>query len=49
MTKRSKPKERRKQQPPAEPAEIDKRPPDEASPRAKSSAHKKVTADKWNQ
>jgi hypothetical protein len=25
------------------------RPQDEASPRAKSSGHKKVTADKWNQ
>jgi hypothetical protein len=25
------------------------RPQDEGSPRAKSSAHKKVTADKWNQ
>jgi hypothetical protein len=25
------------------------RPQDEASPRAKSTAHKKMTADKWNQ
>jgi hypothetical protein len=25
------------------------RPPDEYSPRAKSSGHKKKTADKWNQ
>jgi hypothetical protein len=25
------------------------RPPDEASPRQKSTGHKKVTADKWNQ
>jgi hypothetical protein len=29
--------------------EIDKRPQDEASVRAKSTRHKKVTADKWNQ
>ncbi|HKG37014.1 MAG TPA: hypothetical protein VKA89_11310 [Solirubrobacterales bacterium] len=27
----------------------DERPQDEASPRAKSSGHKKMTADKWNQ
>jgi hypothetical protein len=27
----------------------DERPPDELSPRAKSSGHKKKTADKWNQ
>jgi hypothetical protein len=50
MTKPSKSKQRREQEaPPAEPAQLDKRPPDEASARAKSTAHKKVTADKWNQ
>jgi hypothetical protein len=27
----------------------DERPPEELSPRAKSSGHKKKTADKWNQ
>lgn len=27
----------------------DDRPPDELSPRAKSSGHKKKTADKWNE
>ncbi|HEX8854130.1 MAG TPA: hypothetical protein VF752_00905 [Thermoleophilaceae bacterium] len=27
----------------------DSRPPDELSPRAKSTQHRKMTADKWNQ
>jgi hypothetical protein len=36
---------------PAEPSQLTapERPPDEASPRAKSSRHGKVTADKYNQ
>lgn len=52
MTKPSKAKRRLRQQPkPAEPEGPIKpeRSPDVANPRAKSSAHKKVTADKWNQ
>jgi len=50
MTKPSKPKQRLEgEPPPTEPKQLDKRPPDEASARAKSTVHKKVTADKWNQ
>jgi hypothetical protein len=52
MTKPSKQKRRLEQDPaPAETEEQLKRErsPDVANPRAKSSAHKKVTADKWNQ
>ena len=38
------------QRPPHEQELLDKsQPDDEASPRAKSHRHKKVTADKWNQ
>jgi hypothetical protein len=52
MTKPSKAKRRLEQKPPpTEPEEPLKpeRSPDVTDPRAKSSAHKKVTADKWNQ
>jgi hypothetical protein len=52
MTKPGKTKAQQlKQPPPAEPEESLKpeRSPDVANPRAKSTAHKKVTADKWNQ
>jgi hypothetical protein len=50
MTKPNKLKKRREEPKPAEREEP--RPdgePDVTDPRAKSSAHKKVTADKWNQ
>jgi hypothetical protein len=51
MTKRGKTKQKLDQRPPAEADEQTKpaRPPDVTSARAKSTAHKKVTADKWNQ
>ena len=52
MTKPSKAKRRLEQEPPpAEPKEQLKRErsPDVTDPRTKSRAHKKVTADKWNQ
>jgi hypothetical protein len=52
MTKPSKAKRRFQQEPPpAEPEQPLKkeRSPDVTDPRAKSTAHKKVTADKWNQ
>jgi hypothetical protein len=52
MTKPGKAKRKSEQQsPPAEPDQLIKpeRTPDVTSARAKSTAHKKVTADKWNQ
>ena len=50
MSKPSKAKQRLQDEPPpAEPKQLDKRSPDVSSPRAKSTGHKKVTADKWNQ
>jgi hypothetical protein len=54
MTKPSKSKQRLGNAPPTkgpEQEELDKRSPapDDASARAKSTGHKKVTADKWNQ
>ena len=51
MSKPGKSKQRIEQQPPPqEPAEqLKRRSQDVTSTRAKGSAHKKVTADKWNQ
>ena len=57
MTKPGKSKQRMEQQPPPqepqepqEPKEqLERRSQDATSTRAKGSAHKKVTADKWNQ
>jgi hypothetical protein len=53
MTKPGKAKEKlaAQERPPAEPDEqlANERSPDVTSTRAKSTAHKKVTADKWNQ
>jgi hypothetical protein len=51
MTKPGKTKQKLEQPPPAEPDQQIKpeRSPDVTSTRAKSTAHKKVTADKWNQ
>lgn len=52
MTKPGKTKQKVQEEPtPAEPDEqlANERSPDVTSTRAKSSGHKKITADKWNQ
>lgn len=47
--RRHPPKDVEPKAPPEQQIQSHERPPDEANVRAKSTRHKKVTADKWNQ